>query len=67
MSHDSFGRMPTFKALDTDGTVVCLGSFATTAPRRQGGYLVADQRVQDAQGQGVDSLSSSLGSRAWSP
>ncbi|MFJ4679517.1 PLP-dependent aminotransferase family protein [Kitasatospora sp. NPDC088783] len=52
MFHDGSGRLPTLKALDTDRTVVYLGSFAKTVlPGARVGYLVADQRVRDAQGQ----------------
>ncbi|MFF6877089.1 MULTISPECIES: aminotransferase class I/II-fold pyridoxal phosphate-dependent enzyme [unclassified Streptomyces] len=44
-------RLPTLKALDTERSVVYLGSFAKTAlPGARVGYLVADQRVADAAG-----------------
>jgi (S)-3,5-dihydroxyphenylglycine transaminase len=42
---------PTLKALDPDGTVVYLGSFAKTCfPGARLGYVVADQRVLAADG-----------------
>ncbi|MFJ9458606.1 PLP-dependent aminotransferase family protein [Kitasatospora sp. NPDC101447] len=51
MFHDGSGRLPTLKALDTRRTVVYFGSFAKTVlPGARVGYLVADQRVRDAQG-----------------
>lgn len=44
-------RLPTLKALDSDASVVYLGSFAKTAlPGARIGYAVADQRVTDADG-----------------
>ena len=45
------GRLPTLKALDTDGRVIYLGSFAKTGfPGARVGYAVADQRVKAANG-----------------
>ncbi|MFI6338507.1 PLP-dependent aminotransferase family protein [Streptomyces sp. NPDC050535] len=42
---------PTLKALDTDGRVIYLGSFAKSAfPGARLGYLVAEQEVVDASG-----------------
>jgi (S)-3,5-dihydroxyphenylglycine transaminase len=39
-------RLPTLKAMDRDGTVIYIGSFAKTLfPSLRVGYLVADQRV----------------------
>ncbi|MFG1803602.1 PLP-dependent aminotransferase family protein [Micromonospora carbonacea] len=48
---DGAGRVPTLKALDTGRRVVYLGSFAKTVlPGARVGYVVADQRVRDADG-----------------
>ncbi|WP_243710139.1 PLP-dependent aminotransferase family protein [Micromonospora sp. KC213] len=45
------GRLPTLKALDTRRRVVYLGSFAKTVlPGARVGYVVADQRVAEADG-----------------
>lgn len=44
-------RLPTLKALDRSRRVVYLGSFAKTVlPGARVGYLVADQRVREADG-----------------
>ncbi|MEU8540637.1 PLP-dependent aminotransferase family protein [Streptomyces sp. NPDC048717] len=52
MFHNGSGRLPTLQALDTDRTVVYLGSFAKTVlPGARVGYLVAEQRVRDGRGQ----------------
>lgn len=58
--HGDAERLPTLKALDTARRVVYLGSFAKTAlPGARVGYVVADQRVADADG-GVGLLADQL-------
>ncbi|MDG4757887.1 PLP-dependent aminotransferase family protein [Micromonospora sp. WMMD710] len=48
---DDGARPPTLKALDTERRVIYLGSFAKTVlPGARVGYVVADQRVADADG-----------------
>jgi (S)-3,5-dihydroxyphenylglycine transaminase len=50
-SDAAIGARPKLKALDTDRTVIYLGSFAKTAfPGARIGYLVADQEVVAADG-----------------
>ncbi|WP_457032526.1 aminotransferase-like domain-containing protein [Kitasatospora sp. P5_F3] len=49
--HSGDGTPPTLKSLDTSRRVVYLGSFAKTVlPGARVGYVVADQRVADADG-----------------
>ncbi|WP_346268245.1 PLP-dependent aminotransferase family protein [Streptomyces sp. SCUT-3] len=47
MFHSGGDRLPTVKSMDTGRRVVYFGSFAKTARRGEGGYVVADQPMAD--------------------